>query len=424
MLPLLLLASAQDLTVPTGTTPTMPQGPSPFSVAPEFKEVVRLALTPRVDGTLAEEEWDALGTGAVESFFQWEPGKIHFAGKLKVGQDLVASLDLLGNGWLIGGENIEVRIKWAGDKPEVYARRLDATKAEGPQWVDADALKGSTKVAASLNGDSWTVEATLEDPGWGLLPSKAGTTVGVRMDAVGTQEPLAEPFTPRVVGMLNLMMDRGSNLPAGFKWEPQFKGRSVVPGEDTRIRLTFNGTDALGFKRLDMRTEGLAKDVTSSMGVPFPPFDRKNRSFADYSTLIQPNAEPGWRILRGTLTDGSGATTIMQTCYEVASTVYFALERPKPIMTSSEPQKIRLGTIIHSNTRKRVTGVFRVAPPEGWAVDSGDNKTFVIYNARGSKRQVFEVVVPGGYKGSFPVKLTAEVGGEVINQTVWILVQG
>lgn len=402
----------------------MPQGPSPFSVAPEFKEITRLALTPRIDGTLADEEWDPLASGSVSSYFQWEPGKLHMAGKLKVGQDLVASLDLLGNGWLIGGENIEVRIKWNGNQPEVFARRLDGTKPEGPQWVDADALKGATKVAASVAGDEWTVEVTLDDPGWGLLPTKAGVTIGLRMDSIGSDQPLAEPFQPRVAGMVNLMMDRGTNLPAGFKWEPQFKGRSVVAGEDTRIRLTFNGTEALGFKRLDMRTEGLARDVTSSSGIPFPPFDRKNRSFADYATLVQPNAEPGWRILRGTLTDGSGATTLMQTSYEIASTVHFALEKPKPIMASSEPQKIRLGTIIHSNTRKRVTGVFRVTPPEGWAVDSGDNKTFVIYNARGSKRQVFEVVVPGGFRGAFPVKLTAEVGAEAVTQTVWLLVQG
>lgn len=424
MLPLLLLASAQDLTVPTGSTPTRPQGPSPFSVAPEFAETVRLAITPRIDGTLADEEWDPLGTGSATTYFQWEPGKLHFAGKVRAGQDLVATLDLGGNGWLIGADNIEVRIKWSGSQPEVFARRLDATRPEGPQWVDADALTSSTKVAARAEGEEWHVEATLNDPGWTMVPQKAGTTVGVRIDSIPTSEPLAEPFQPRVVGMLSLMMDRGSNLPAGFKWEPQFKGRSVVPGEDTRIRLTFTGTEALGFKRIDMRTEGLAKDVTSSSGLPFPPFDRKNRSFVDYSTQVQASAEPGWRVLRGTLTDGSGATTVMQTCYEIASTVHFALEKPRPIMTSSEPQKVRLGTIIHSNTRKRVTGVFRVAPPEGWAVESGDNKTFVIYNARGSKRQVFEVVVPGGFRGAFPVRITAEIGAETIAQTVWILVQG
>lgn len=401
-----------------------PQSPSPFTVAPEFAESVRLAITPRIDGKISEEEWDQLGGGSVTSYFQWQPGKLHFAAKLRVGQDLVTSLDLSGNGWLIGGDNVEVRVKWNGNQPEVFARRLDATRAEGPQWVDADALKGATTVAAMAEGEDWVVEATLSDPGWGLLPEKLGSSIGLRMDAFPTEEPLAEPFVPRVVGMVTLMMDRGRGLPAGLKWESQFQGRSVVPGDSTRIRMTFTGTDALGFKRVDLRTEGLAKDETSSTGFPFPAFDRKNRTFVDYNTQIQPSAEVGWRVLRGTITDGSGATTTLQTCYEIAPVIHFSLEKPKPIMASSEPQKIRLGTIIHSNTRQRVTGVFRVAPPEGWAVDSGDNKTFVIYNARGSKRQVFEVVVPGGYRGAFPIRMTGEVGAKSVTQTVWVLVQG
>lgn len=424
MLSLLLLATAQDLTVPTGSTPTMPQGPSPFTVAPDIPETVRLAITPQIDGILADEEWDKLAESSVTSYFQWQPGKLHFAAKVRPGQDLVASLDLAGNGWLIGNDNVEVRVKWAGDKPEVYARRLDATRAEGPQWVDAESITGAIKAAGRFEGDVWTVEATLDDPGLYVLPSKVGVPIGVRMDGIPTEEPLAEPFHPRVVGRVMLMMDRGTNLPTGFKWEPQFRGRSIVPGEESRIRLTFTGTDALGFTRLDMRTEGLAKDVTSSSGIPFPAFDRRNRSFADYSTRVLPAASIGWRVLRGTITDGSGATTILQTCYEIAPTVHFNMEKPKPIVSSSEPQKIRFGVIVHSNTLKRVTGVFRVAPPEGWAVESGDNKSFVIYNARGSKRQVFEVVIPGGYRGTFPVKLTAQIGAETIEQTAWVMVSG
>ncbi len=230
MFPVVLLALYQQA-VATPTAPLAPQTPSPFSVAPVVSETVRLALTPKLDGKIEEEEWDAFSTGSCDSYFQWEPGKVHLAAKLPVGMDMVASLDLAGNGWLQGNDNVEIRVRMGASGPELSARRLDATRPEGPAWVDAGNVVGAATSAASVEGDKWSCEVTLADPGTQILPTKSKATVGARVDAVAQAELLTEAFTPRVVGLVTLAMDRGNNLPAGFTWEPEFKGRSVVPGE-------------------------------------------------------------------------------------------------------------------------------------------------------------------------------------------------
>lgn len=419
MLSLVLLAAIPQATA-APSTPVAPQLPPTFSVAPVVAEPVRLALSPMLDGKIEPEEWDAFASASCESFFQWEPGKLHAAAKLAQGQDLVVTLDLRGDGWLQGSDNVELRIKWTGTATELAVRRLDASRPEGPAWVDAANLAGAAKVVGAVDGDKWTAEVSISDPGLGMVPLKAESQIGVRIDAVAPTDLFAEPFLPRATGLVKLQMERGSNLPTGFQWKSEFRGRTVVPGESIRIRLAFNGSDLLNFKRIDMRTEGLAKNETSSSGLPFPAFDRKNRSFVDYSTDVHPSASNGWRVLRGTITDGEGKTTVVQTSYEISPVVQFEFEAPKKLQSSSEPQVLRLATFIRSNTRQRVNGIFRIEPSQTFKVVNGDAKPIIIYNARGSKRQVFEIEIPGGYKGALPITMVAEVGVQTHRQTIWL----
>jgi hypothetical protein len=227
---------------------------------------------------------------------------------------------------------------------------------------------------------------------------------------------------PRNLTMMNLTMDRGTQLPVGLQWKPEFRGRSVTAGEDIRIRLTFNGVDGMSFKRVEMRTEGLAKNDTAVKGYPFPEFDRKMRTFVDYDTPVAVGAKPGWRIMRATIMDSQDRPITVQTSYEVAPTVQFDFDRKTNVVSSTESQKVRFATYIRSNTKRRVTGQFSVKPPPGWTVESGSDKMFVIYNSRASKRQVFELNVPAGFKGVAPLTLTAQIGDSTIEEQVWLRV--
>jgi hypothetical protein len=288
--------------------------------------------------------------------------------------------------------------------------------------VDAPNFKAATIVAGSGDDKGKTVEMTIDDAGTDAFANAPEKTMGVRMEVASESTPQAEPLLPRVLTPVKLVMDRGNSLPAGLKWKPQFKGRSVVPGEATKIRLTFNGNDEMNLKRVDLRTEGLAKDATASKGVPFPEFDPKNRAFVDYDTKVAKDASYGYRVLRANVVDAQGHTSVIESSYEIAPIITFDFVEKKNIVSSTEPQTVKFSTYIRSNTLRRVDGVFRVSAPEGWKIPSGEDRSFIIYNPRGSKRQVFSVVIPGGFKGSAPIKIEADIAGQHSEKTVWVIV--
>src|SRR4051794_27770199 len=96
----------------------------PFAAAQAVAESNRIAVTPKINGKLDEEEWDPLASdAATKTFFQWEPGRLHAAAAVPNGEDMVVSIDARGNGWLIGSDNLEIRVG-SKDGKTTFAARL------------------------------------------------------------------------------------------------------------------------------------------------------------------------------------------------------------------------------------------------------------------------------------------------------------
>lgn len=423
---------AVPTTTPAGTTPTTATAaPVAFNIAAMFvkpltvAEPVRLAITPKIDGKIDPEEWDAFATldGGVDTFFQWEPDKLHFAAQhIPVGQDLLISVDGHGDGWLVGKDNLEIRVHWTGTTADVSERILDNTPVSGPVWVDVPNFKASTILATSQDDKGRTVELTITDPATDVVPDKANSTVGLRFDVIPETTAPAEALLPRVLIPTHLQYARGNGLPGGLSWHPEVNHRTVVPGETGKIRLDFNGHDELNLKRIEMRSEGIAQNDTESTGEPFPSFDKKGRAFVDYKTRVTKDAVLGYRVMKATVTDAQGKQAVLETSYEIAPIVTFDFHE-KSVAASSEPQLVKFSAYIRSNTVRRVDGVFRVQAPEGWKVKSGTDVQFLIYDSRASERRVFEIEIPGGFKGTAPIKLIADFAGQHAEQTEYIVVQ-
>ncbi len=133
-------------------------------IVPAYEQ--RIAVSPRLDGEIEPEEWDDFATvGDTQTWFQWEPGVLHAAAKLPVGQDLLVSLDLRGDGWLVGSDNLEVRLTWDGSRAKATLRRLDATHPEGPEWSDASDISPCLAFAATGDSAHWTAEMWLHGGG-------------------------------------------------------------------------------------------------------------------------------------------------------------------------------------------------------------------------------------------------------------------
>lgn len=395
-------------------------GESPFSTPLAVAESFRLALTPKIDGQLSPFEWDSFsGTAERENYFQWEPGKIHFAGKIAENEALVLSLDTRNNGWLVGRDNFEVWITMDGEQPRMRLRRLDATLAAGPQWLGEPLLESVAQAKASRVESAWIVEATLNDPNLGLIPAGHEEKMGVRLENI-VRDAVFEPYVPRTMAEAKFALDRGSSIPGGLRWKPELVARSVSQGSSIRIRLTFNGTNEMGLERISMDAKGIEAEATASMSMPFPKFDKKGRAFVDYATSIPEGVATGYRMLRAVVTDKSGNTAFLRSCFRIAGPVEVDLNRPDAMPVQDKPQKVRFGFYVRSNTGKRVEGTTTLILPEGWKQLTGDAKKFILANGYGAVRRVADVVAPAGVQGSFPIRVIAEYGGKTVETLEYV----
>lgn len=425
---LLLAASgfvgAQDTGLDSGidessAVPPPVAQPAPFSQEFAVLQPNRLALTPSLDGRIDNEEWDPLSTdGQSSSWLQWEPGILYLAAKAPVGKDVLFSLDLMADGWLVGKDNLELKVVWQDGAPSVKARVLDATNRNEPVWVPASFIEGGLKaVGVSENGD-WTVEAKVFL--FGLPKPRVGKAFGVRVDVLEAAASEVAPFLPRKTALVEPRWERSVGLPPAMRWAPEYRVRNVVPGESIRIRYTFERPGTASLKRVAMRTEGLGQAHTIKIEKPFPPFDRKGRAFVDYETLIQSDAPKGYRVMRAEITGDGGEQVLAQSSYSIADLVDFEVNLPEDLTAKEDSQIIRGSVIVQSNTSKRLDGTMTVTVPETWTVSLGKVRRFTIYHSHGAAKLNLQLIAPQNARGLIPIELKAEVGTKVVVRTFFL----
>ncbi|RYG38900.1 hypothetical protein EON81_02420 [bacterium] len=413
-IPSLLALFLQEPLTPVAPVVPAPQMPN-FAVAPAAVEATRIALTPVLDGRLEEEEWDPFATeGSGKTYLQWEPGGLHLAAHVGPGYEIVASFDLANDGWLKGKDNLELRIAPDGS---VKARIVDATPTSGPVWIDIPGFQLSTKVVAGPE----TIEASIMDPGLGLLPEKTGSKIGVRVDLVPIGSAVMEAYMPRVATPVSLAFYRAAGLPTGLKFEPENESKSVVPGQTVRLRFTYSGKNDMGLQRLNLRSEGPARMATSLIEVPFPTFDRKNRAFVDYDTPVASGASLGYRIARGSLTGADGIPSVMQVSYRIAdpADAQLVLDR---IPVAETDRSMKRNYYLRSNSGRPVNGKMKIELPAPLRILNGNDRNVPLGTSRSRIRQGFELFVPGGASGTFPVTFRFNIEGREYVQTQYLTV--
>ncbi len=417
----MFLPALLAVTLYQGTQPQTPAAPA-FSSAFTVAEPNRLAITPKLDGILSDEEWDPLSSdAATKSYFEWEPGKLHVAASVPSGSDLIVSFDFDNNGWLVGRDNLEVRLSSQGGKAAMSARVLDATNVSGPRWIDIPGFALASSAAIGADGTNTVYEASFSDPGLVVLSTSEGSKISLRFDAAPSTTPPTEAVAPRVLTPVSLVTYRAAAVPTGLRWAPESTGRVVLPGDETRIRLTFNGDDKLGLKKIDLRSEGLARDMTSEMILPFPDFDKKGRSYVDYPTLVRKEADLGYRVLRGTLTAGDNVNSILETSYRIAPLTDIDLVHER-IPTSAKLVERRLAFYVDSNSPGRLAGTVTVELPAPMRLLSGGTQQFRIMEPRGKTRMVFSAEVLPNTVGTFPIKFTTDMGGARVQTTEFVTI--
>jgi hypothetical protein len=407
---------------PPSTQTAPAQGPS-FQTPMNVAEPVRIALTPKLDGVIDNEEWDPLVSGpGLKGYFQWEPGKLHFAGTVPSGNDLLISLDFGSNGWLVGADNIEIRVSNASGAAAFIARQMDGTQVNGPRWVGLTGVTMASSCAAQSDGINTTYEFTLDDAGLGLCPTLPNTHLSLRLDSIASTTPPIDPFLPRVMTPVQLTYIRTAALPNDLKVGVENAGVFVPPGEGTRLRFTFRGSDKMNLKRLALRGEGYARDM-SEMAVPFPPFDDKGRAFVDYNNAIPREASLGFRVVRGSLVGGDGLTGYIEASYRVAPVADLAFVRTT-VRSKPQAQTARVAYYVKSNSGKKIPGCsVSVSVPSTVTLLHGEPQKFDLDLPRGNLRFAFEILVPAGTRGVIPIGFKLMIGDKETDSTGYVNIQ-
>lgn len=410
------LALSVVLAQDRGTAQTTP---APFST-PISADNVRLARTPLVDGKIGAEEWDTFTRDEkLQTYFQWEPGKLYLASHAPADQDVVWSFNLAGDAWKVGNWNYEVRVSFRDGRPMFKAKRLDT--AAGSAWVDAPEIESSAKAAATADGTGYTVELAISDPGTWMFKRKGGK-IGARVDSIPATSLTTDAVIGRALTPLTLGYDRAAGLLPNFTFSTDYGDSRAISGDAIKCRFSFKGDLGQEFKKIELRNEGDAKDWTTQLIQPFPEFDKKNRCLIDYSSPVSKDMGFGYRVLRAEVTGKDGVPTVIQSSWRVAPLVDFDFVKDE-IPYSPMPRRMEFTYYIRSNTANRVDGVAVVEPPTGWRLLSGTDKSFLIYRGRTGVRRKFELEIPANATGSYPVIVKAFIGSKVIEHTEYIFVK-
>jgi hypothetical protein len=399
------------------------QDPTPFSQAQGVAEPTRLALTPVIDGSLQPDEWDAFAkTDAGATYMQWEPGKLYFAGKMPVDSELVVSLDNKQNGWLVGKDNFEFRIRFKDGQASVVTRQLDATQVAGPTWQALPQFDKAAKVAGKEVDGMVEVEAAIVDPGLNLLNFRDDERYMVRMDVVAQSSQTADPFYPRVGTLVKLSKERASAMPVGLDWGVEQPGRAIIPGTSAKVRFTFNSKADPGIKKVDIRPMGaLAEHAGTTLGEPFPSLDNKGRAFVDYDAKTSKDAPMGYHLVSTTLVTADGVPAVIQASVRIAAIVDIDLPEDHLVVKPGQTE-VKIPFYVKSNSIDRLEGTLAVELPTGWQLDKSDPEAFRINTARGGVRSILSMKIPDSVAGTAPVKFTAEVGKQKVTQTFWVTI--
>lgn len=386
----------------------VPPGPVPI-----------LAQTPTLDGTISAGEWQRLyELPSVTAFAQWEPGVLYLATQMPEDQALVLSLDLKGDGWLVGRDNVEIKMAWRGGQRETTMRFLDATDRSGPRWIAESVPEGLLRVAESTSDARRSIEMKLL--GLGFEPFAQGMRVGIRLEPQPVDAVEVMAFMPRSTTLTLLALDAGENLPEGVTWNSEYRARSVALGDTIRIRLNFRLGEGVSFDRSEARVAGSDGERMAKVAQPFPGPDRRRRSILDYTTEVPRDLAPGFRVLDVLLRRENGSESKVRTSFLVARLVVFEPSFPSDLTASDQPQVVRGSIVVRSQSLNRLSGSFTISPAPQWTVSRGDERRFLIYQSRGSARIPVELIAPAGASGLVPLRLRAQIGEEVVEQEIFL----
>ena len=149
----------------------------------------RLKRTPLIDGVLGDGEWDPFYTitdGMVKGtvYCNWDDNFLYLATRTEGAANVLFDLDLNGDGWLRGADNIELLVGSVanGGTPLISARLLDASNSKDtPVWNETAIDPKTIIVSEKLVNGTQILEVAIPKNVASLQP-KVGQNFGLRAE--------------------------------------------------------------------------------------------------------------------------------------------------------------------------------------------------------------------------------------------------
>lgn len=397
-------------------------GPSiNYRVRPHFPfDAQRLKKRPVIDGMLSDNEWDALytvsdgpATGVI--YMNWDDENLYLAARADSPAWVVFDLDLNGDGWLRGADNVEIAVAPLNGSgaPPVTLRLLDAAGTkDSPVWMDRAIDPKTIQVAAKMNGSASVVELAIPRGAAGLKP-RSGATIGVRGDFLPGSATLTptQPYEPHLLVDASLVESHVTSV-AGIAPRLSIDDVKVVSGQNISATLDLSAqTDEITrVKSITWKGDGPAADLLKLVRDPnVAPIAYKKPLRVKYNTVIPDTAPPGFYQLTVTAELDGGRSVVATKSFSVVEPFTVSLRsEPDVVKMAGDQNKCKAVVEVESAIRGYERGDVELDVPVGWVVEGRKKRGFNVLREDSLIRNVFTLGLPAN----------TAAGDYVVNATV------
>lgn len=425
---------AQDSTPandPTTAAPVLRQAEPPaikFRERPRYPaDPQRLKRTPQIDGVLGDGEWDPFYTitdGMIKGtiYCNWDDNFLYLATRTDGAANVLFDLDLNGDGWLRGADNVELLIGSAanGGTPAISARLLDASNSKDtPVWNDTAIDPKALIVAEKIVNGTQILEIAIPKNTASLAP-KVGQNFGVRAEFL-PPGPIANfvstaPFEPHLLVDATLAVARVTGI-AGINPRLTLSDLKCIAGQKlfATLELTNQTDQNVNIKSVLWTGTGLSANAVNTLrDVSVKPLLGLKKQKLTYSTLLPPNLSVGSYLLTVTVETEDGKSIQSAAAFTVVEPIKVQMaSEPQPLVVSGQT-KLFVDVDITSAVPDHFRGDMELnVVPNGWQLEGGAKRSVLVDREDAHRVSRYTLKVPSTTAaGDYPVEAVVTWKGQ------------
>ena len=387
----------------------------------------RLKRKPVIDGAIGDSEWDVLctvneGPAKGTVYVNWDDDFLYVGAKTDEPAWTVIDLDVNGDGWLHGTDNLELTIGplTAAGPPVITARVLDATSGkDSPEWNPQKVDPKNIQIAGRVTGGGQVVELAIPKGTLGLV-LKADRSLGFRADflpATATPTP-TPPYEPHLQLEIKLVEARITSAP-GIAPRIDLADNKVIPGQTLHatLELVAKTDEITTVKSITWKGEGGAAEVLRMVRDPSAgTLTIKKPLKLKYSSTIPDSAAPGFYQITATAELEGGKAAIATTSFSVVEPFALTLSTVPAPASATASNRLRVVVDIASAAPGYVRGGIELEVPAGWTIEGRPKKSFEAVREDSVTREQFFVSIPDGTPaGDYVIHCTVSWKGKTWN---------